>query len=333
MDKHDKAKHSAIITVYKNSFQIAKDNNEIIYERNSMLSRDDISEINEKLKELTSSSEKISIHLKLDSNLTLARNISLPSNTEENLYEVIQYEMDRYTPFPASEIYFDYKLLERLDAKGLIRVLLVVVKRESLEVIKEIVESNDNFLLSNVDIVNSDNPKKSVNDVKFLSPFIGKDKSRKSFTKKLVVIAAGLLLLASITPLILNYIHIYQLSKELEQLQPTVQKVKKLQNDYQKVLDHVEYLVKIKEKNPSIIELINTLTKVLPDHTHIQRLTLEGGLLSLQGLSASTSDLIPIIDEIGLFEDIRFAAPVTQNRSDNSERFTITAKLSTYKVN
>ena len=97
------------------------------------------------------------------------------------------------------------------------------------------------------------------------------------------------------------------------------------------MLGQVGYLIEIKEKNPSALELINILTQVLPDHTYVQRLALEDGLISLQGLSASASELIPIIDEIGLFEDIRFAAPVTQSNSENLERFSITAKLTSHR--
>ena len=87
------------------------------------------------------------------------------------------------------------------------------------------------------------------------------------------------------------------------------------------------YLVKIKENNPSIIEMLNLLTKVIPDHTYVQRLTLESGQLSIQGLSASASELIAIIDQTGLFDDIRFAAPVTQSGGDGLERYSITANI------
>ncbi len=91
--------------------------------------------------------------------------------------------------------------------------------------------------------------------------------------------------------------------------------------------DQVGYLIDVKHRNPSIIELLNLLTQAIPDHTYVQRLSLEGGLLSIQGLSASASDLIPIIDKSGMFDDIRFAAPVTQSGADGLERYSITAQI------
>jgi len=89
----------------------------------------------------------------------------------------------------------------------------------------------------------------------------------------------------------------------------------------------VGYLVNIKERNPSIIELLNLLTKAIPDHTYVNRFSLEGRLVSIQGSSASASELIPIIDKTGLFDDIRFAAPVTQSGGDGLERYSIAAQI------
>lgn len=302
-----------------------------MYEADSKLSMDHISEVQAVLDKEYSQSEKVSLQIDVLDSLVLTRNITLPANTEENLYEVIQYEMDRYTPFSADEVYFDYKIEERIADKDLLRVRLIVVKKEVLEPIKKIIESR-NCTLERIDVINQENSEEKVNDVKFLRSLSSKSPNQKSPIKQLLFIALGLLVLISITSLILNYMQIYRLSMELKQLEPTVVEVRKLQDEYQKVLDQVGYLMEIKDKNPSSIELINELTRVLPDHTHVQRLALEGGLLSMQGLSASASELIPIIDDVGLFEDIRFAAPVTQNRADNSERFSITAKIIAHRV-
>jgi general secretion pathway protein L len=138
-------------------------------------------------------------------------------------------------------------------------------------------------------------------------------------------------MLTAITPLIINYLHINKLSQELEKLESTVSEVKQLQSEYQKMQEQVGYLVAIKEKNPSIIGVLNLLTEVTPDHTFVQRLSIEDGLLSLQGLSASASEFIPIIDKTGQFEDIRFSAPVTLSATDNLENYSITARLISHK--
>ena len=59
--------------------------------------------------------------------------LSLPSPTEENLKEVLGFEMDRYTPFALEEVYFDFKIVRRDTARDLIHVLLMVVKKDVVE--------------------------------------------------------------------------------------------------------------------------------------------------------------------------------------------------------
>src|SRR5581483_356993 len=47
---------------------------------------------------------------------TLRRSISLPAAAEDNLRQVLSFEMDRQTPFKADQVYFDYRLGARSAA-------------------------------------------------------------------------------------------------------------------------------------------------------------------------------------------------------------------------
>lgn len=43
----------------------------------------------------------------------LARLIELPRAAEENLRQAVAFELNRYTPFQASEVYFDYRVAKQ----------------------------------------------------------------------------------------------------------------------------------------------------------------------------------------------------------------------------
>ena len=50
----------------------------------------------------------------------LSRRIELPGAAEESLRQTIAFELNRYTPFKASEVYFDYRVLKRaIGERGL----------------------------------------------------------------------------------------------------------------------------------------------------------------------------------------------------------------------
>lgn len=322
---HGRNKESLLLKIARDEYQVLNSNDEqLLYVKQSIAA--DSSEQLKSLFKQADQNDDLALDIHINESEVLTRLISLPASTEENLYEVIQYEMDRYTPFNKDDVYCDFRIEGRDKEKLLIKVLLIVVRKEVLNPVVDSIENSDIHLQA-IDIIDSQDPKNSLHNVKLLRSYSDLGDSKKSSTKWLAAAAVVLLLLTAITPLVINYMHISKLSSELEGLEKTVQKVKQLQNEYSKMQDQVGYLLDIKQRNPSIIELLNLLTQAIPDHTYVQRLSLEGGLLSIQGLSASATDLIPIIDKSGMFDDIRFAAPVTQSGADGLERYSITAQI------
>jgi len=77
--------------------------------------------------------DRDNLFLGIPSSKVIFKKLSLPSPTEENLKEVLGFEMDRYTPFNLEDVYFDFKIVKRAEAKNVIHVLLMVVKREVVE--------------------------------------------------------------------------------------------------------------------------------------------------------------------------------------------------------
>lgn len=294
-------------------------------QRKELLSSLHANQIHDVFNKHRSNQKKISLIIDIDSNSLLTRKINLPASTQDNLLDVIKYEMDRYTPFKTEDVYFDCRIEEKFKEKNQIKVLLLVINKKILAPIVSLIKS-DEITLRRINVINHVTAEESIHDVKFLRSSIKMKNKNLSTTKWLGFTAFGLILLTSFTPLIINYIKINQLKNELNELEPTIAEVKKLQNEYQEMQQKVGYLVKIKEKNISITHLLNLLTQTMPDHTYVHRMSYDAGLLSLQGLSASASDLIPIMDETGLFEDIRFVAPITQSNVEGIERYSIAAK-------
>ena len=77
--------------------------------------------------------DRDNLFLSIPGNKVIFKRLSLPSPTEENLKEVLGFEMDRYTPFTLEDVYFDFKIVKRDEERKLIDVLLMVVKKEVIE--------------------------------------------------------------------------------------------------------------------------------------------------------------------------------------------------------
>src|SRR5688572_485524 len=64
---------------------------------------------------------------------SLVRRVTMPAATEENLANVLGFEMDRLTPFRADDVYHDHRVIARDPAAGTITVLLGVARRDIVE--------------------------------------------------------------------------------------------------------------------------------------------------------------------------------------------------------
>ena len=77
--------------------------------------------------------DRDNLFLGIPGSKVIFKRLSLPSPAEENLKDVLGFEMDRYTPFTLEDVYFDFKIVKRDEAKKLIHVLLMVIKKEVVE--------------------------------------------------------------------------------------------------------------------------------------------------------------------------------------------------------
>ncbi|HDK38106.1 MAG TPA: hypothetical protein ENG92_03725, partial [Thiolapillus brandeum] len=71
--------------------------------------------------------------LLLPNDWVLQRTIVLPVAAQENLSQVISFEMDRFTPFSADQVYFDCHIGDREAGVDMFSVEVAVVPRKRLD--------------------------------------------------------------------------------------------------------------------------------------------------------------------------------------------------------
>ncbi len=73
------------------------------------------------------------IFIAISSKLTMVQEIEFPSAVKENLGESLYYEIEKYIPIPADNLYFDYQIIDEDKADRKIKILFVAVDREELK--------------------------------------------------------------------------------------------------------------------------------------------------------------------------------------------------------
>jgi len=80
-----------------------------------------------------------------------------------------------------------------------------------------------------------------------------------------------------------------------------------------------------KHNAPSTVLVLETLSKILPDHTYVTELRVEGNKLHLTGITHDAPSLIGLIEQSGRFTRATFFAPTTRSASDSGDLFHIEA--------
>ena len=76
-----------------------------------------------------------------------------------------------------------------------------------------------------------------------------------------------------------------------------------------------------------LLEIMDELTRILPDDTWITRLDMKGSELQIQGQSSSAAAVIPLIESSSILQNPSFRSPVTQAPRSEDERFHLSAEI------
>lgn len=269
------------------------------------------------------------IILRLTGQDAIQKELSLPTAAKENLNQVVAYELDRYTPFSAEQVYFSVKVLDGANEPGLIKVMLILTTRDLLDGLYDDIKAIG-FTPLLADYEGSPNNLEQLYDSYNLLP----EKLRQKTAKvprliHLSLITLTCLLLASAIgmPLFYEYQTVKALQLKVDSLEKDAKKVKALQKEIDTVIDETRQLIKEKNKTPDVIEILNTLSSLIKDDTWLSYAQYSDGHLQIQGESPAASTLIAVLEASDLFVNARFASPVTQDSISKLERFQITVDV------
>ncbi len=259
--------------------------------------------------------------LRLPARRVLATTISLPLAAEENLRQVVGFEMDRYTPFKVDQVYYDAYVLERQPGPKRLQVRLCAVPRRVLD---EELARLDGWGLRPVAALCPQDAKAN------LLPLERRPRRRRLSLNinRLLLGLAGLLLAAVlILPLWQMREAVVYLNQRIAAVQPAVRAVESLRAERDRLEQDLRFIVGKKQSQPPTVEIIDELTRIVPDHTWLSRLQLQGDQLVIQGASSASSELIEIIEASPYFQDTAFRAPVTKNPRSGLEGFQIATRV------
>lgn len=256
----------------------------------------------------------------VDDSLRLNKTVRLPLAAEENLRQVLSFEMERHTPFHADGVYFDYRLKKRDVKQRKLEVDLTVVQKPVVdEALGVIGDWEVRF-----------SPESGPDSDRGLTFLPGDFRLRttKGLNRTLITLNLVALAAAALIP-------IYQQERYIDSLQQRADGARAAAMASVEVQDRIDAMEKRRalfeqaKSGPGAVEVIEELARIIPDGTWLHRLDLKNGELQFQGLSDAASALIGVVESSPMFREARFGSPITRDARSGKERFHISVKLET----
>ena len=272
--------------------------------------------------------------LEIPNDRVLQRKVSLPLQTEEKLGDVLGFEMGRLTPFEQDQVYFDFRITERDKAKQAVNLDLSVVRRktvdQALDRLEEYGVTPAVLSVAAKDAIHNeiDGVGSTVNLLP--SERRGKSASRKHYIPSaLTALAAVLTIVAVALPLLHQTTLQKDLDGQIEVVRAEALAAGQTRDQIAQVITQGNFFSTKRAEKPTVVQMLDEVSRILPDDTWLARFELNKTQLSLHGESKSASSLISLVEASAMFSNARFSSPVTKNPRTSNDRFVLETQIET----
>lgn len=249
----------------------------------------------------------------------------LPLAAEENLDEVLSFELDRHTPFPADRAVFSSRIVHRDPESRRLKVELTVVPTTTIEQVMRLAHDLD----IEPDRIDVAEPVTNFSSSQNLLPAtaIASRLGAHRLTYALGAIAACLVVVAIYLPIDAAQHNAAIAAQEFARLKVSTEAAAKLQKEINSLRAQEGFLVDRKYKMPTISQLLFETTRILPDDAWLVDWQFISGEVQLTGYARSASALVEHLEQSHVFHDTTFRSPVTLDAGTGRERFTIATQI------
>ena len=262
------------------------------------------------------------IVLRLPASKALTKIITLPLAAEANLRQVVGFEIDRLTPFAPGQIVYDAHVVERQPAARRLMVRFFAAQRTLVDgQLKQLGALG--LFPDSVHVAGAES------NVNLLPPERRPRKSRVAQHLQWALLSIALLLLvaAALLPLWQQRNLVLELMPQVSAAQRQAEEVLALRETLEDSIASSHFLLQKRREKLFAIDIVNELTRILPDNTWVEQLEIQGDALQVRGQSASASTLIGLVEASDLFSQVTFRSPVTADRRTGRDRFYLTARI------
>ncbi|WP_284944312.1 PilN domain-containing protein [Acidisoma cladoniae] len=278
-----------------------------------------------RLRALRARAPRAVVRLRLRAGSLLERDVVLPLAAERGLDQVLQYEMDRLTPFTAAETFWGWTVTRRDRAHARLHLRLTLGPRGAVApIIDTLASAGARPALLEAPATPEGDRVRRID----LSSREGKGGARVTPALRAGIALCAVLLLALIgLPFLRQSIALGDVGARIAALRPTVAEAARLRRDIEAQAAGGSMLAAARQQVGDPLRAIAAVTNALPDDSWLTDLTLQQRKLRIDGESRTAVQLIARLAADPTIIDPAFAAPVTRDDSTHADLFSISADV------
>lgn len=260
----------------------------------------------------------------------LRRSLLLPAAARERLREVLGFEIERQTPFAAADVYYDGRVLGVRD-DGQLQAELVVVPRARADAAIAQLGALSGWL-DGIDLADAEGRPLGVNLLPVSQRY---QRGNPWRIWNLALLALAVLGLALGLSQVLDNRRAAAAQLQADVARRSTQ-ARSVSQQRQRLVDAVEggaYLQAQRNARPSVVEVVDELARRLPDGTYLEKVSIEGGQLTLIGLSNQAAALVGKLEGAKQWRAPALSGALQPDPRARSDRFTLVAQLNDASAN
>jgi general secretion pathway protein L len=252
----------------------------------------------------------------------LERIVSLPLAVERDWPRVMRFEMDRLTPFAASDVFWAGTVMRRDRAQGRLELRLSLVPRAPLQLLLNALAQAG----AQPEVLQTEMPDGQNRLIALeRAPSRAATWRHRAFAGGMGVCAL-LAVTAMLLPFVLQLLALRRTDAQIKALRPEVTQAEAMRHGLLERTAGRDALAARRRQNGDPLAVLAAVTDALPDDSYLTELVLDQTRLSITGQSAAAARLISALAASPRLRNPVFTAPVTRNEAGRTDLFSIRAE-------
>lgn len=264
-------------------------------------------------------SRNYQLKLELDEKQALHLQHTFPEGVQDNIKQVVGYQLDRITPFSLDTAYFDAKVAKHDKANKMVVADIYVSPKTHIE-----------QYLAKLRAL-------GVPDINVISAIASPTQLTKGLSGTATTSAPASLwpfylfimaLIASLaTPILYKERRLGQIDEAIARLQQKASAQIEVRDQLLAAEETLTFIGEKRKTAPVMLDVVEHLSAEIPPHTWVERLEINGNQVQIRGESEQALSLIDTLEISPYFEAVSFKSPVTRNPNSGKDKFHLQANV------